>query len=88
VPASDFNFFIMRFPDGREAFRLPLSQAVQLFKPHPIENTNMPLKKGKSQKVISSNIAEMQRAGHPRKQAIAASMRNAGKPKPNAGKKY
>ena len=39
----------------------------------------MPLKKGSSQKVISSNIREMILAGHPQKQAIAAAMRNAGK---------
>jgi hypothetical protein len=47
----------------------------------------MPLKKGKSQKVVSENIAEMIRAGHPRDQAIAASMRSAGKTrKPSKGK--
>lgn len=39
----------------------------------------MPLKKGKSQKVISSNIREMMHAGHPQKQAIAAAMNQAGK---------
>jgi hypothetical protein len=39
----------------------------------------MPLKKGKSEKVIGSNIREMIHAGHPQKQAIAAAMRSAGK---------
>jgi len=39
----------------------------------------MPLKKGSSQKVISYNIAELIRAGHPRKQAVAIAMRQAGK---------
>jgi hypothetical protein len=39
----------------------------------------MPLKKGKSQKVISQNIREMMHAGHPQKQAIAAAMHQAGK---------
>jgi hypothetical protein len=39
----------------------------------------MPLKSGKSKAVIGYNIAEMIKAGHPRDQAIAASMRKAGK---------
>lgn len=38
----------------------------------------MPLKPGKSQTIISQNIAEMIRAGHPRGQAIAAAYRKAG----------
>ena len=41
----------------------------------------MPLKKGKSQATISKNIAEMIKAGHPDKQAIAAAMDMAGKSK-------
>jgi hypothetical protein len=39
----------------------------------------MPLKKGRSAKVIRSNIREMVHAGHPRKQAVAAAHRQAGK---------
>lgn len=39
----------------------------------------MPLEKGSSQSVISSNIAEMIKSGHPRDQAIAAAYRMAGK---------
>ncbi len=41
----------------------------------------MPLKSGKSRKVISENIAEMVDAGYPQKQAIAASLNKAGKSK-------
>ncbi len=39
----------------------------------------MPLRSGSDQKTISSNIREMIHSGHPRKQAIAAAMRKAGR---------
>lgn len=39
----------------------------------------MPLKKGKSKKVISKNIAEMERSGHKPSQAVAASLNEARK---------
>lgn len=42
----------------------------------------MPLKKGSSQKTISTNIRREIKAGRPRDQAIAMAMRSAGKPKP------
>ena len=47
----------------------------------------MPLKKGGSPTVISSNIREMMKAGHPQSQAIAASLRQAkSRPKKDNGK--
>lgn len=42
----------------------------------------MPLKRGKSKRVISQNIAAERRAGKPQAQAVAIAMRKAGKPKP------
>lgn len=37
----------------------------------------MPLHKGKSKAIISENIKEMVEAGHPQKQAVAASLNEA-----------
>ena len=39
----------------------------------------MPLKKGKSKAVISSNIREMVHSGHPQNQAVAAALAQARK---------
>ena len=41
----------------------------------------MPLRKGKSKKVIAKNIAELVRSGRPRDQAVAIAMKKAGKKK-------
>lgn len=37
----------------------------------------MPLKSGKSQAVIASNIKELKKAGHPHDQAVAIALHNA-----------
>ena len=42
----------------------------------------MPLKKGRSRKVIATNIKTEMAAGKPQNQAIAIAMRKAGKAKP------
>ena len=41
----------------------------------------MPLKKGKTKKVISDNIAELIRSGKPKDQAVAIAYSTAKKPK-------
>jgi hypothetical protein len=46
----------------------------------------MPLKHGKSQKVISGNIAEMIKSGHPRDQSIAAALSTARKVRASGGR--
>jgi hypothetical protein len=38
----------------------------------------MPLKSGKSKKVISENIRELMESGRPQKQAVAIAMKKAG----------
>lgn len=47
----------------------------------------MPLKKGRSKKVIGQNIATEIKAGNPKDQAIAIAMDKAGKKKPKKGAK-
>jgi hypothetical protein len=46
----------------------------------------VPLRKGKSDKAVSQNIAELRRSGRPKDQAVAIAMREAGRTR-KGGKK-
>ncbi len=48
----------------------------------------MPLKAGKSNEVVSGNISEMMHAGYPQDQAVAASMRKAGRKRKKKARGY
>jgi hypothetical protein len=52
-----------------------------------MRDTEVPLKKGSSQAVISANIRTEKAQGKPQKQAVAIAMRKAGKPPAGSKKK-
>lgn len=51
------------------------------------QEKEMPLKKGKSKEVISSNIRELRKSGRPEAQAVAIAFSKAGKSKKKKAKK-
>jgi hypothetical protein len=65
---------------GPYALRVIITELLKILtRLEKLEKKTMPLEKGKSKKVIGRNIKEMEESGHPRKQAIAASLSQARK---------
>ena len=58
-----------------------------MMNPNLKKRIQMPLKKGKGQQAVSSNIRKLRKEGYPIKQAIAIALNRAGKKKKSGPKK-
>ena len=78
---EDGNNYRVEFPNGVKAIVFPMDITLANDAKDDEEDvfTEDPLTGGSSEEAISHNIAEMVKAGHPQKQAIAAAMKKAGK---------
>jgi len=81
-PSTDISTMPMLTPCRKDKVT-PVFASVIVCSSTSMEGT-VPLKKGKSKKVIGENIRTEMHAGKPQKQAVAIAMNKAGKSKKNA----